>query len=121
MSNLIVQNVNGQDTESGKAKAYCNVQGDDISVNDSFNISSVVDVGSGPFWQPNFTNAMANADYSISGGGKVSAGAHPTTSLRQSHAQVAISVRVQTLWQVGSITATDAALPIMVLVHGDLA
>jgi hypothetical protein len=48
------------------AKAWLNYNGQTNAVNDSHNISSVTDNGTGDF-SLNFTTAMANANYSISG------------------------------------------------------
>ena len=60
------------------AKAWCNYdQKDTVSVRDSYNVSSVTDVGTG-IHQVNFTNAMANANYAVSvtmnGSGTTAAG-----------------------------------------------
>ena len=49
------------------AKAWCNFNGTGTAaINDSHNVSSLTDSGTGQFWV-NFSNAMANANYAVSG------------------------------------------------------
>jgi hypothetical protein len=52
--------------ENKVCQAWLNYNGQTNAVNDSHNISSVTDNGTGDF-SLNFTTAMANANYSISG------------------------------------------------------
>jgi hypothetical protein len=51
-------------TGATTCKAWCSFNGTGtLSIIDSYNVSSVTDLGTGN-WQPNFTNAMANANFS---------------------------------------------------------
>ena len=51
----------------GAAKAWVNFNGRNTpSIRDSFNVSSITDLGTGKY-KITFTNALANANYAISG------------------------------------------------------
>jgi len=51
----------------GSEKAWCNFNGTGtIAIRDSFNISSLVDNGTGQYHE-NFTNSFANSDYCFTG------------------------------------------------------
>lgn len=75
MSNLNVQNVNGQDADAGKARVYCNCTASAV-VNNSLNISSVTDHGNGYGNTFSFTNAMTDAEYISTHWGKMSGGSY---------------------------------------------
>lgn len=52
---------------SGRAKAWVKFDGSGtISIDDSFNVTSITDHGPGQY-SANFTTAMANADYAVAG------------------------------------------------------
>lgn len=75
MSTLNVANITDGSTTvateyvvNGSAKAWVNFNGTGaIAARDSFNTSSLTDNGTGNYSQ-NFTNAMANANYAVTGG-----------------------------------------------------
>jgi hypothetical protein len=58
----------------GSAKAWC-AMSDSASVNDSLNVASAADNGTGDY-QVNLTNSMNNANYSGIGGSQHSAARH---------------------------------------------
>lgn len=52
----------------GRAKAWVNFEASGaVGINDDFNVSSITDGGTGIF-TVNFTNALANANYTMTGG-----------------------------------------------------
>ena len=59
---------NSSGTEIGQlVKAWVNFNGRNTpSIRDDFNVSSITDIGTGKY-QINFTNALSNANYAISG------------------------------------------------------
>ena len=59
---------------NGSAKAWC-AMSDSASVNDSLNVASAADNGTGDY-QVNLTNSMNNANYSGIGGSQHSAARH---------------------------------------------
>jgi hypothetical protein len=52
--------------QQGLAKAWFNLNAATPALRDSFNITNVTDEGTG-FYEGNFTSAMSNGDYSVSG------------------------------------------------------
>ena len=55
------------DPQQGLAKAWVNFNGTGtVAIRDSFNVSSITDVGTGKY-QANFSTAMPNNDYAFSG------------------------------------------------------
>ena len=81
MSTLVVSNINDGTTTvpatyvtNGSAKAWVNFNGTGtVATRDSFNVSSLTDNGTG-LYTNNFSSAMGNANYSVSGNGRVSPG-----------------------------------------------
>lgn len=73
MSNVIVQSINSLDAEAGKAKVHCNCTAAAV-VNNSLNISSVTDNGSGGGNTFSIVNAMTDAEYISTHWGKMSGG-----------------------------------------------
>ncbi len=65
MSNLIVNNINGQDAAAGKATAWANYGAAIGAINCSVNISSVTDNGTGDYTF-NFANSFADEFYAMS-------------------------------------------------------
>ena len=64
-----IQNTSGgssstpEQIEQGRAKVWLNMQGSGtVAINDSFNVSSVTDLGTG-MYQANFSITMANTNY----------------------------------------------------------
>ena len=64
-----IQNTSGgssstpEQIEQGRAKLWLNMQGSGtVAINDSFNVSSVTDLGTG-MYQANFSVTMANTNY----------------------------------------------------------
>ena len=64
-----IQNTSGgssstpEQIEQGRAKLWLNMQGSGtVAINDSFNVSSVTDLGTG-MYQANFSITMANTNY----------------------------------------------------------
>ena len=81
-----IQNTSGgssstpEQIEQGRAKVWVNFNGTTVTsatdmtgVNDSFNVSSVVDNGTGQY-TINFSSAMANANYAVVLGGPTDGG-----------------------------------------------
>ena len=68
-----IQNTSGgssstpEQIEQGRAKVWLNMQGSGtVAINDSFNVSSVTDLGTG-MYQANFSITMANTNYIVVG------------------------------------------------------
>ena len=57
--------------QQGLAKSWANATGNGATVNDSFNLASLTDTGTGNAFF-NLTNNAANANYSLTGGGQIS-------------------------------------------------
>jgi hypothetical protein len=65
MSNLVVDTLTNQDTQL--CKAWVNFNGSaTVAIRGSYNVSSITDNGTGDY-TVNFTTAMPDANYSISG------------------------------------------------------
>ena len=68
---------------NGTAKAWVNFNGTGtVAIRRAFNVSSITDNGTGNY-TVNFTNAMVDADFSITGSGAASATGSPANSLLQ--------------------------------------
>jgi len=114
MSNLNVTNINGSDAEAGKAKAYLNMNGTGtIAVNGSFNVSSIVDVGTGQY-SANFTASFSANTYTI----QVSKRAN----LNDSNIALmgALAIGQSTFMSADGSTVADA-IEVYLTAHGDLA
>ena len=55
-------------TKQSAAKVWIDFAGDGSSINDSFNVASLTDVGTGDY-RPNFSSSMSNANYAITTSG----------------------------------------------------
>ena len=75
MSNLVVSNISDGTTSvgteyvvNGSAKAWINYNGTGtVAIRDSFNVSSLVDTGTG-FWTVNYSSNMSNNNNSVTTG-----------------------------------------------------
>ena len=56
--------------QQGLAKSWVNATGDGTTLNDSFNLTSATDTGTGNIFF-NLTNNTSNAHYSLTGGGQI--------------------------------------------------
>jgi len=59
-----------QNTVQGIAKSWVNAAGNGTSVNDSFNVASATDTGTGNIFFTH-TNNTSNVNYSLTGGGQI--------------------------------------------------
>lgn len=113
---------------SGAARAWVNFNGDtgtqgsaDVTIRNSFNVSSVTDNGTGDY-TVTFTNAMANADYCVSGGGSETAAGTGYRFLGigcgqdSNFSKTTSAVRVSAC--IDNSTKTDAP-HVYVVIHGD--
>ena len=57
-----------QSLQQGLAKVWIDFAGDGSSINDSFNVASLNDIGTGDY-RPNFSSSMSNANYAITTSG----------------------------------------------------
>ena len=112
--------------QQGLAKAWANVTNATPTINDSFNIASITDNGTGDHTL-NFTNAMGNANYAYPADVKYnatstavfSAGGVDSSSINQATS----GVRINTIYVNSSSNRTDydSNMQFYVVVHGDLA
>ena len=112
--------------QQGLAKAWANVTNATPTINDSFNIASITDNGTGDHTL-NFTNAMGNANYAYPADVKYnasstavfSAGGVDSSSINQATS----GVRINTIYVTPSSSRTDydSNMQFYVVVHGDLA
>ena len=112
--------------QHGLAKAWANVTNATPTINDSFNIASITDNGTGDHTL-NFTNAMGNANYAYPADVKYnatstavfSAGGVDSSSINQATS----GVRINTIYVTPSSSRTDydSNMQFYVVVHGDLA
>jgi hypothetical protein len=125
MSTLSVSNISDGTTTvgtgyvvNGSAKAWVNFNGTGtIAARDSFNAASLTDNGTGDY-TVNFTNAMANVNFSSA-----------ATCSGDGGAQLRCATALQALYAVGSCrfqtTSANVALAdvngVYVSIHGDLA
>lgn len=129
MSTLKVDNLlNSAGNESpisvpGAAKAWVNFNGTagSISVRASFNVGSVTENAAGDY-TINFTNAMSDADYCVSGGATSLDGTAGYRWLAVGSAygsdfsKTASAVRVQSVYQASSHTQAEH---VYAVIHGD--
>jgi hypothetical protein len=88
----------GNSTEIGTlCRAWVNFNGTGtVAIRASFNVSSITDNGTGDY-TVNFTNAMPDANYSVSGAAGDATGNDPTSmQINTSTAQTTIAVRIRT-------------------------
>ena len=112
--------------QQGLAKAWANVTNATPTINDSFNIASITDNGTGDHTL-NFTNAMGNANYAYPADVKYnatstavfSAGGVDSSSINQATS----GVRINTIYVTPSSSRTDydSNMQFYVIVHGYLA
>ena len=112
--------------QQGVSKAWANVTNATPTINDSFNIASITDNGTGDHTL-NFTNAMGNANYAYPADVKYnatstavfSAGGVDSSSINQATS----GVRINTVYVTPSSSRTDydTYMQFYVVVHGDLA
>ena len=124
-----IQNTSGgssstpEQLEQGRAKAWVNFNGGSVSSpRDSFNVSSITDVGSGKY-QANFSTAMPNNDYAFSGS---SAQADEDNTnpcfcfpLQHDSQYLTTSVRFKTGYQSGSTSVIADRSYISIAIFGD--
>ena len=119
MSTLKVSNIqdisgNNSSTPSevanGRAKAWVNFNGSGtVAIIDSYNVASITDNGTGDY-TINFTNAMTDADYCVSGGVSTDSGGQGYRWLavgsdnNSDFSKTASSVRVQCAAQSDAVT-----------------
>tara|TARA_R100000900_G_scaffold143435_1_gene126309 strand:- start:40 stop:399 length:360 start_codon:yes stop_codon:yes gene_type:complete len=119
MSTLEVSNLNDGTTTvattfvtNGSVKAWVQHNAG-TAINDSFNYSSVTDVGTGNY-RPNYTNNMANNDYAAAG----FAGNASTSVCSGNEMNVAY---IDTYYRVGSTGSVADVSEAQLIVLGDLA
>jgi len=106
---------------SGTAKAWVNFNGTGtVAIIDSYNVASITDNGTGDY-TINFTNAMTDADYCVSGGVSTNSGGQGYRWLavgsdnNSDFSKTTSGVRVQSASQ--SDATTDAPL-VYAIIHG---
>ena len=104
--------------QQGLLKAWSNLDGSSFGVNDSFNLASATDDGSGDYGL-NFTNNMANTNYSGGGLGGHDAGSY-TRIQTVDHDHGLTTAQFQINTQDTNGTAADME-PTLTVVAGDLA
>ena len=95
---------------NGTAKAWVNFNGTGtVAIRQAFNVTSITDNGVGDY-TVNFTNAMADANYSILATGQSSTGAYNVVQQNVSTTQTTSAVRLASLAQSNNTpTASDSA------------
>tara|TARA_R110001583_G_scaffold191267_1_gene356264 strand:- start:37 stop:447 length:411 start_codon:yes stop_codon:yes gene_type:complete len=106
------------DVTQGLLKAWSNLDGSSFGLNDSFNLGSATDDGSGDYGL-NFTNNMANTNYSGGGLGGHDAGSY-TRIQTVDHDHGLTTAQFQINTQDTNGTAADME-PTLTVVAGDLA
>jgi hypothetical protein len=82
------------DIYSGRAKAWVNFNGQGtVAIRANFNTNSITDNGTGDY-TVNFTNAMSDANYSVTLSANISVGSY--RAMGQTQTYTASSVRMQT-------------------------
>ncbi len=106
---------------NGRAKAWVNFNGSGtVAIIDSYNVASITDNGTGDY-TINFTNAMTDADYCVSGGVSTNSGGQGYRWLavgsdnNSDFSKTTSGVRVQSAAQ--SDATTDAPL-VYAIIHG---
>ena len=112
--------------QQGLAKAWANVTNATPTINDSFNIASITDNGTGDHTL-NFTNDMGNANYAYPADVKYNAsstavfnaGGVDSSSINQATS----GVRINTVYMTPTTSRADydTNMQFYVVVHGDLA
>ena len=105
----------------GSAKAWLDFDGSDNSTDDSFNISSVTDSGTGAFY-PNISNNLSSVNYAVSGNSSWTSnnGAGAVMSIGAGTAKTTSQTRCFIYGSDGNSSSYDA-LDVMPVWHGDLA
>ena len=106
--------------QQGLAKAWCNYDGDNNSISDSFNVASITDVGTG-LHQFGFTNVMSNVNYSCTGNAGSSGFHNCTTKSNAGGTQGASSVVIRISQNNSSTAENDDDAQTSLQVAGDLA
>ena len=117
-ANAVTEAKLGTDQQQGLAKAWVNFNGTGtVAIRDSFNVSSITDNGTGDY-TINFTSALANANYVITGssGGQSSTSNGGVYQYDQATAKTTSAFRMITITTSGGITDTPI---IAVAVFGD--
>ena len=109
---------NTTNLQQGLLKAWSNLDGSSFGVNDSFNLASATDDGSGDYGL-NFTNNMANTNYSGGGLGGHDSGSY-TRIQTVDHDHGLTTAQFQINTQDTNGTAADME-PTLTVVAGDLA
>tara|TARA_R100001510_G_scaffold4308_2_gene3415 strand:+ start:635 stop:1066 length:432 start_codon:yes stop_codon:yes gene_type:complete len=117
----------------GSAKAWLNLDGSatfdvsDTEINDSFNVGSTVDNGTGDY-SITFTSTMADGNYAFGGttrSNNASSGTRGPNGIMSNNATVETGSGFRILSARGSTASSDGALQdssvVMVAVNGDLA
>ena len=121
-----IQNTSGSSSstpeqiEQGRAKAWLNFNGTGTAaIRDSFNISSITDNSTGDF-TINITTAMANVNYSVTGGIGTTTGNNCFLFVltEQNTAKSASVFRINTLGSNTYILSTDPE-HCYIAIHGD--
>jgi hypothetical protein len=110
-----------QSLQQGLAKAWLDFDGSDNSTDDSLNIASVTDSGTGSFY-PNISNNLSSVNYAVSGNASwtSNAGAGGVMSIGAGTAKTTSQTRCFIYGSDGNSSSYDA-LDVMPVWHGDLA
>ena len=112
---------NSNNLVQGLAKAWLDFDGSDNSTDDSLNIASVTDSGTGSFY-PNISNNLNSVNYAVSGNASwtSNAGAGAVMSIGAGTAKTTSQTRCFIYGSDGNSSSYDA-LDVMPVWHGDLA
>ncbi len=103
----------------GRAKAHIEMKGTStVTINSSFNISSIVDNGAGKY-EANLSVTMSSATYCVVGGSSQSNDRND--NVMGFHPYTATKIRMYSWQQTGSSTAGEDATFVSAAVFGDLA
>ena len=104
--------------EQGRAKAHIEMKGTStITINSSFNISSIIDNGAGKY-EANLSITMSSATYCVVGGSSQSNDRND--NVMGFHPYTATKIRMYSWQQTGSSTAGEDATFVSAAVFGDL-
>lgn len=104
--------------QQGLLKAWSNLDGSSFGLNDSFNLGSATDDGSGDYGL-NFTNNMANTNYSGGGLGGHDAGSYSRVqAVDHDHGLTTAQFQINTQDTDGTLADME---PTLTVVAGDLA
>ena len=104
----------------GRAKAWVNFDGTGtVSIDDSFNVSSITDNSTGNY-TINFTNAMSDTEYAVTGSTETTNGTPVviTTFGSSGSSRTTSSIRIATSYMDTSVQIVDAT-EVSVIVFGD--